>query len=104
MELVIDLESPTEIEKISVGTLENQGSGIYFPVQVEVFLSDDGKSYRNAGIVKREYAVNNGSELKDFVVEVGKQTSRYIKVKATNLGSSPAGGGSWMFVDEVVVE
>ena len=104
MELVIDLESPTELEKISVGALENQGSGIYFPIQLEVFLSDDGQTFKSAGIVKRDYAANNGSELKDFVVEVGKQTTRYIKVKATNLGSSPAGGGSWMFVDEVVVE
>ena len=104
MELVIDLESPTELEKISVGALENQGSGIYFPIQVEVFLSDDGKTFRSAGSAKREYAANNGSELKDFVIEIGKQTARYIKVKATNLGTAPTGGGSWMFIDEVVVE
>tara|TARA_R100000935_G_C2840369_1_gene170621 strand:- start:4855 stop:7182 length:2328 start_codon:yes stop_codon:yes gene_type:complete len=104
MELVIDLESPTELEKISVGALENQGSGIYFPIQVEVFLSDDGKTFRIAGSVKREYAANNGSELKDFVIEIGKQNARYIKVKATNLGTAPTGGGSWMFIDEVVVE
>ena len=104
MELVIDLESPTQLEKISVGALENQGSGIYFPIQVEVFLSDDGKTFRSAGSVKREYAANNGSELKDFVIEIGKQTARYIKVKATNLGTAPTGGGSWMFIDEVVVE
>lgn len=104
MELVIDLESPTELEKISVGALENQGSGIYFPIQVEVFLSDDGKTFRSAGSVKRKYAANNGSELKDFVIEIGKQTARYIKVKATNLGTAPTGGGSWMFIDEVVVE
>lgn len=104
MELVIDLESPTELEKISVGALENQGSGIYFPIQVEVFLSDDGKTFRSAGSVKREYAANNGSELKDFVIQIGKQTARYIKVKATNLGTAPTGGGSWMFIDEVVVE
>lgn len=104
MELVIDLESPTELEKISVGALENQGSGIYFPIQVEIFLSDDGKTFRSAGIVKRAYAANNGSELKDFVIQIGKQTARYIKVKATNLGTPPTGGGSWMFIDEVVVE
>lgn len=104
MELVIDLESPTELEKISVGALENQGSGIYFPIQVEIFLSDDGKTFRSAGIVKRAYEANNGSELKDFVIQIGKQTARYIKVKAANLGTPPTGGGSWMFIDEVVVE
>ncbi|MCM4151144.1 beta-N-acetylhexosaminidase [Arenibacter sp. N53] len=104
MELVIDMESPTELEKVSVGALENQGSGIYFPVQVEVLLSTDGRTFKSVAIVKREYAANNGSELKDFEVKIEGQTARYIKVIATNLGNSPSGGGSWMFVDEVVVE
>ena len=84
--------------------MENQGSGIYFPIQVEVLLSENGRTFKSAGIVKREYVANNGSELKDFVVKIEEQTARYIKVIATNLGNSPSGGGSWMFVDEVVVE
>ena len=104
MELVIDMESPSELEKVSVGALENQGSGIYFPIQVEVLLSTDGRTFKSVAIVKREYAANNGSELKDFEVKIEGQTARYIKVIATNLGNSPSGGGSWMFVDEVVVE
>jgi hexosaminidase len=104
MELVIDMESQTKLGKITVGAMENQGSGIYFPIQVEVLLSEDGRTFKSAGIVKREYVANNGSELKDFVVKIEEQTARYIKVIATNLGNSPSGGGSWMFVDEVVVE
>jgi len=104
MELVIDMESPTELDKITVGAMENQGSGIYFPIQVEILLSEEGNTFESTGIVKREYAANNGSELKDFELRFEKQTARYIKVIATNLGSSPTGGGSWMFVDEVVVE
>ncbi|MCM4173429.1 beta-N-acetylhexosaminidase [Arenibacter sp. TNZ] len=104
MELVIDMESQTKLSKITVGAMENQGSGIYFPIQVEVLLSENGRTFKSAGIVKREYVANNGSELKDFVVKIEEQTARYIKVIATNLGNSPSGGGSWMFVDEVVVE
>tara|TARA_R110000868_G_scaffold379928_1_gene645905 strand:+ start:22103 stop:24454 length:2352 start_codon:yes stop_codon:yes gene_type:complete len=104
MELVIDMESPTELDKITVGAMENQGSGIYFPIQVEIMLSEDGNTFKSAGIVKREYAANNGSELKDFEMKIEGQTARYIKVIATNLASSPTGGGSWMFIDEVVVE
>lgn len=104
MELVIDLENPTDIKKVTIGSLENQGSGIYFPVGVEVLLSDDGKTYKSVGAINRPYAVNSGSELKDFVLEIGQQTARYVKVIARSLGTPPTGGGSWMFVDEVIVE
>ncbi|MCK0188351.1 family 20 glycosylhydrolase [Arenibacter sp. F20364] len=104
MELVIDLESLTELEKITVGAMENQGSGIYFPVQMEVLLSEDGEAFKSAGILKRDFADNIGSELQDFVIDIDKQSAQYIKVVATNLGTPPNGGGSWMFIDEVVVE
>ncbi len=104
MELIIDLENPTEIKKVTIGSLENQGSGIYFPVGVEVLLSDDGKTYKSVGDINRPYAVNSSSELKDFVLEIGQQSARFVKVIARNLGTPPTGGGSWMFVDEVIVE
>ena len=104
MELIIDLENPTDIKKVTIGSLENQGSGIYFPVAVEVLLSDNGETYKSVGAINRPYAVNSSSELKDFVLEIGQQTARYVKVIARNLGTPPTGGGSWMFIDEVVVE
>jgi hexosaminidase len=104
MELVIDMGAPTQIGKVTVGALENQGSGIFFPVQVQVLLSEDGESFKSTGMLKREYAANIGSELKDFVIEMDGQSAQYIKVVATNLGAPPNGGGSWMFIDEVVVE
>ncbi len=104
MELIIDLENPTEVKKVTIGSLENQGSGIYFPVGVEVLLSDNGKTYKSVGAINRPYAVNSSSELKDFVLEIVQQKARYVKVIARNLGAPPTGGGSWMFIDEVIVE
>ena len=104
MELVIDLENDTEISKVAVGSMENQGSGIYFPIKVEVFLSLDGKKYSRVGSQSRAFKANGSTQLKDFVLEFNVQKAKYIKVKAVNLGSSPTGGGSWLFVDEIVVE
>ncbi|MDX1365433.1 MAG: family 20 glycosylhydrolase [Arenibacter latericius] len=104
MELVIDMETPTEIEEIIVGSLENQGSGIYFPIEINVYLSDDGKTYKKEGTLKRDFAANIKSELKDFVIDLNKQTTRFIKVEAINLGTPPTGGGSWMFIDEIIVQ
>ncbi|WP_367890595.1 discoidin domain-containing protein [Sinomicrobium kalidii] len=104
MEVIIDLEESVEMSGVTVGSMENQGSGIYYPVKVEVLLSEDGKTFKKTGQIKRDYAKNGDAELRDFTVAFPQQTARYVKVKATNLGKSPKGGNTWLFVDEIVVE
>ncbi|WP_242202174.1 beta-N-acetylhexosaminidase [Aestuariivivens insulae] len=104
MELVIDLETPTEISEVKVGTMENQGPAIYFPTQIEVLLSNDGKSYTSVGVIDRPVKVNPNIELKDFVINFKKQKATHVKVKAQSLKKSPSGGGAWLFVDEITVE
>jgi len=104
MEVVIDLEKPTSIGKITVGSMENQGSGIYYPKRIEVFISDDGKRFRRVGKIDRPYAKNSVSELNDFIINFETQQAKYVKVKATNLRRTPSGGSVWLFIDEILVE
>lgn len=104
MEVVIDLESEQLVQRVIVGTLENQGSEIYFPIAVEVSTSIDGKSYNNQGDIKRAYSQNGDSSLKDFIVNFKSTSAKFIKVKVTNLGTPINGGGSWLFIDEIAVE
>ena len=89
MEIVIDLEKELSIEKVAVGTLESQGAGIYFPIQVTVLVSKDGTNYKEAGKILRPFAVNVNSELKDFKINFEKQEVRFVKVIATNLKKRP---------------
>ncbi len=104
MEVVIDLEQDDTIKQVIVGTLENQGSGIYFPVKVEVLVSNDGKVFTEVGQVERPFAINAMAELKDFKIEFNPQKARFVKVIATNLKKTPKGGDSWVFVDEILVQ
>lgn len=104
MELSIDLEKEETIHEVVVGSLENQGSGIYFPVAVEVFVSKDGVSYESVGDVKRSFTKNSSSELKDFTVSFKDTKARFVKVLATNLKEVPGGGGTWLFIDEIIVD
>ncbi|MCL5245290.1 glycoside hydrolase family 20 protein [Cellulophaga sp. 20_2_10] len=104
MEVVIDLEKETEFSKMTLGTLENQGSGIYFPIKVEVFTSKHRKKFTKVGEISRAFKINGKSELKDFTIDFDQTKARYIKVVATNLSRPPTGGGAWLFVDEIVVE
>lgn len=103
MELVIDFQKQESVEEVSVGTLESQGAGVNFPVEVKVLVSNDGIKYKQVGKITRPYAVNPLPELKDFKISFQKQNARFVKVIAGNLKKSPKGESSWIFVDEIVV-
>lgn len=104
MELIIDLGTITEISQVIVGSMESQGPSIYFPVHVEVLLSNDGKTFSPVGKIERPFKVNPNIELKDFTITFEKQNATHVKVIAKNLKKAPNGGGSWLFIDEVIVQ
>nr|WP_315156199.1 glycoside hydrolase family 20 protein [uncultured Flavobacterium sp.] len=104
METVIDLDKTQNVHQVILGSLENQGSGIYFPTEVKVFVSADGVAYNEVGKVTRPFAINSKSELKDFAVNFNAITARYVKVIATNLRKSPRGDSSFMFFDEILID
>ncbi len=104
MELVIDLSTSTEINQVSVGTMESQGPGIYFPTQVDVLLSNDGKTFTSVGIIDRPFEINPNIVIKDFSISFKKQKAIYVKVIAKSLKKTPNGGGAWLFVDEIIIE
>jgi hexosaminidase len=104
MEVVIDLEKETSIREVTVGSMENQGPGIYYPIKIEVFVSLNGKDYKRVGNVERAYAKNPGSELKEFKIEFSAQKAQYVKVIATNLKNTPEGGDTWLFIDEILID
>nr|WP_198999562.1 family 20 glycosylhydrolase [Flavobacterium sp. ASV13] len=103
MEVVIDLEKPESVQQITIGTLESQGSGVFFPTQLKVLVSNDGIQYKEVGKISRPYAANVTSELKDFKISFEKTNARFIKVIGSNLKKSPKGESSWLFVDEILV-
>ncbi len=104
MEVIINLDKEEEISKVTVGSLENQGSGIYYPIAIEVYASSDGESFRKMIDIKREFVINGNSELKNFIVEFPKTKAKFIKVKVIKMKQTPDGGGVWLFVDEILVE
>ena len=103
MEVVIDLEKQTSINEVVVGSMENQGPGIYYPTKIEVFVSLNGKDYKQVGKIERAYAKNASSELKEFKLGFTAQKAQYVKVIATNLKQTPEGGDTWLFIDEILI-
>lgn len=103
MEVVVDTKG-ISFDSITIGSMENQGSGIYFPTKITVLVSDNGIDYREVGQIERAFAKNASSELKDFVIFVSEQKAAFVKIVAKNHKVNPNGGGSWLFVDEILID
>lgn len=104
VEISIDLEELTEIKEVRVGTMENQGSGIYYPLEINLLVSDDGENFRSVGRISREFKENADPELRDFVIKINDPVqTKFIKVAVHNLSHPPRGGGAWLFIDEIIV-
>jgi hypothetical protein len=107
-DLVLDLETAKQPKTIQISTLYDPKSWILHPKSITCSVSDDGVTFRILetqtieGDQRRENVTHN------FNFEKNIGTCRYIKfqVKGTyklfNWHPS-AGGGSWVFVDEIVV-
>lgn len=103
VEINIDLGDTQKVDGVIVGTLENQGAGIYFPTSIVVYGSENGKDFKKIDELKRDYTINGGADLLDMKLNFDETAIRYIKIKVTNLGTSPKGGGTWLFLDEIVI-
>ena len=104
VEVAIDLEKSTQIESLKVGTMENQGSGIYFPVKISAFASKNGEEYSKIGEVSRDFKINGAVSLKDFEIEVKPQEAKFIKLRIDTYKGLPGSGKAWLFVDEIIIE
>jgi hexosaminidase len=101
---IIALGEATKIEKLKVGAMENQGSGIYFPVKVMAFASKDGKNYSKIGEVTRNFKINGAIGLKDFEIAINPQETKFIKIKVDTYKRLPGRGKAWLFLDEIIIE
>jgi hexosaminidase len=112
LEATIDLGSLTDISKVTLHVLDQNGSWIYLPSQVEVtyvpdvdYTEEQLKTFPKE-IKKIDPIADKGA--KTIAIE-SKQKARYIKVFAKNYGIIPsgnagAGNSAWLFVDEIEVQ
>ena len=106
MEATIDLGTPTSFSSVKMHTLDQNGSWVYLPKNVEVLVSNDGKNFRPVG--QSAEFVKDTLTMGFITVSFPTQKSRYIKVVATNYGTIPegkpgAGTKAWLFADELLV-
>ena len=108
---VIDLGQPTEVKEISTAFLQVTNHIVFFPKEVQYWVSDDGKDYRPIAALKNQSPLNPKSKINDiqyFTYSGPPQNFRFLKVVGVNHKVAPvwhhaADLPSWVFVDEVEV-
>lgn len=112
LDATIDLKTETDISRITIHVLDQNGSWIYLPSQVEItyipnidFTEEQLKNFPKE--IKTIDPIKE-KDAKTITIE-SKQKCRYIKVVAKNYGIIPpgnpgAGNPAWLFVDEIEVD
>lgn len=101
--LTLDLGETTEVSEVRIGAMDAQSSGIYFPEQLTVALSADGKNYREVAAQEEPCTIKGKPSLKDFVLKFDPQSTRYLQIRLKNVKTPPKGGDAWLFIDEILV-
>ncbi len=107
---VIDLGAEKPITTVTISCLEEIKSWIWFPGEIEIFISHDGKSFAPAAKIKNEEPTNNYTpRTKEFSKNM-RASGRFVKIVARpafdsipkwHLGS---GNKPWIFADEIIIK
>jgi len=108
VDVTLDLGSVREIQGISVGFLQQQGSWVFLPRAVEFFTSPDGTEWKSVSRIENPVSKSERVLVKDFSCQIGRTNARFVRIVATNIGTCPswhpgAGDKAWLFVDEAIV-
>ncbi|AFH50886.1 N-acetyl-beta-hexosaminidase [Ignavibacterium album JCM 16511] len=109
-EATIDLETVTDINKITTGFFTASSSLVLLPEYVEYFVSEDGVNFISLGKVTQNFSIKDPFWKRiDFSIDINKSKARYIKIFAKNQMSVPEwhpafGGKVWLMVDEIIVD
>ena len=105
LEADIDLGEPTKIKSVSLNVLDQHGSWIYLPKEIQVATSYNGENYSSIATLAIDEIKDQGKS--KFTLPLNT-TTRYIKVLAQNAGTIPfgapgAGSPAWLFADEIEI-
>jgi hexosaminidase len=106
---VIDFGKKQKFSRVTLGCLQNSGSWIFLPAEVEFSVSDNGQDYKVAASQKNDVSPALAEAIiKDFSSSFPITKARYLRIRAKNIGTCPeghpgAGKKAWLFADEIIV-
>lgn len=104
LEITIDLGEVQPVTKVTANFLKSIMRNVFPPSSVEISLSRDGSSFKEAIDQPVKYNLEGPWEILPIVADFRTARSRYVRVKAKNAGLSPTGRPTAVALDEVVVD
>jgi len=107
--LEADLGAAQKPGSIEMSTLYDPKSWIFHPASVSCSVSEDGKSFRSAGMIKVTGEQQKEEVTRTYTFQPGTGAVRFVRFDVKGTLKNPmwhpsAGGPSWVFVDEIVVK
>lgn len=112
LEAIVDLGRVMPIDSIKVNFLQDQRSWIFFPTEVECYVSTSPQTfYKSLPTNYFSSERDDESSIKSAAFSMSGYSARYIKIIAKNLGDlpdwhlgAPYDGKAWIFVDEIEIK
>ena len=109
-EAVVDFGAPQMVSGAWAGLLQDQRSWILMPTAVTFELSADGEQFEQVLAVTHEIGERwSGVHIRELGGEFDPVEAQYMRVRASSYGPMPAwhpgaGGDSFIFIDELLVD
>lgn len=110
LECIIQLDKIKSINTISFRFLENVKSWVFLPKSIRIFSSENGKNYTEILFKKNLFELDNENiSVKELELDLESFESQYLQIQIENYGLLPdwhsgAGKGTWLFIDEIIIE
>jgi hypothetical protein len=110
LEVIVNLGSVQKVNMLSASFIQDIGAWIFMPMQVEYYISNDGKNFKELKVVENDLSVRHmGTNIKSFTAEELNISTQYVKVIGRSIIDCPDwhkgyGGKAWLFSDEIIIE
>jgi len=110
MEAIIDLGEIQTISLVRASFLQEVKSWIFLPQEVSLYVSPDNQNWVFLQCLNKRAPENQDDIFtEEFSFQTGQAEARYIRINARSMKKCPswhigAGGKSWIFCDEVIIE
>ena len=105
----MDLGAAKKVKRAGLSVLQDAGSWIWYPSQVEVAWSADGKRWSRSIVTHTTPREQYGRLITELWTGPIDKKARYIRITAKNAGVCPdwhygKGGTTWIFADEILID
>jgi hexosaminidase len=109
----IDLGRRENVERVAIGFLQDPGSWVFLPAEVEILISNDGREFQKAAALANltdpQRRLAGPAFREEFSARIDRAKVRYVRVVAKNIGTCPeghpgAGQKAWLAADEIIVD